>query len=243
MNQIKSSSINLAVIAKAQQLFGKTNVFSAMSAVKYEKQYEKVLEFVFGQILICTDLNVAKQVAFHPNIRCKCVTLDGDIVDPAGTLSGGAPPQGASVLLEIAVIKRFELNFSEKEIYLNSINQQISQIQNIADNYQQLKEHIETYQIDLNGINVRFAQTSYQQQQQEINELETKLKTLINGINVGKETQINLQNKIKEYELKINNKSEGYRDQQFNNALDEMKCCKEKSDQSKQKWLEKEQVI
>jgi hypothetical protein len=29
------------------------------------------------------------KVTFNPNVRTRCVTLDGDSFDPAGTLTGG----------------------------------------------------------------------------------------------------------------------------------------------------------
>ena len=47
--------------------------------------------FVFGNFIVCSNSNVAKAIAFHKNIRMrmKCVTLEGDILDPQGTLSGG----------------------------------------------------------------------------------------------------------------------------------------------------------
>ncbi|KOB71334.1 Structural maintenance of chromosomes protein [Operophtera brumata] len=48
------------------------------------------LAWVFGGTLVCRDLETAKRVCFHPRVRKRCVTLDGDVFDPSGTLSGGA---------------------------------------------------------------------------------------------------------------------------------------------------------
>lgn len=242
MNQIVSSTINPNTVKIAQNLVGKDNVFSAMSVIQFDKQYEKVLEFIFGRLLICSNLDIAKQVAFHPKIQCKCVTLDGDIVDPEGTLTGGAAPKGGAVLLEVAVIKRFELNFCEKETELNSINQQISQIQKIAHIYNQNKEQLNTYQIDLSGIKARFAQTSFQQHQQEITDLQTKLNTLNVNINNAKETKLTSDRKIKDIEAKLKDKK-GYVERELSKALNEMQNFKQTSEKSKQKWVKKEQVI
>lgn len=54
-------------------------------------------------------MNVAKVVAFDERIRRKCVTLDGDVCDPAGTLSGGARQKGQSILAQIQQIKQLEV--------------------------------------------------------------------------------------------------------------------------------------
>lgn len=67
------------------------------------------MDYVFGNTLICKDLNVAKTVAFHNRIMKRCVTLDGDVVDPAGTLSGGARDKGTSFLLQLDDIMKAEV--------------------------------------------------------------------------------------------------------------------------------------
>lgn len=59
------------------------------------------MEFIFGNIFVCRDMNVAKKVTFNERILRKCVTLEGDVCDPSGTLSGGARKQGGSFLLQL----------------------------------------------------------------------------------------------------------------------------------------------
>ena len=47
------------------------------------------MEYVFGNSFVCKDMDCAKQVTFDDRINKKSVTLDGDVFDPAGTLTGG----------------------------------------------------------------------------------------------------------------------------------------------------------
>ena len=68
---------------------GKGNVHSALSLVTYNPTLQKAMEFVFGNVLICKDMDTAKKVAFDPSVMKKCVTLEGESFDPAGTLTGG----------------------------------------------------------------------------------------------------------------------------------------------------------
>jgi len=46
---------------------------------------------VFGSWLICSSKEIASRIVFHnnPNLRCRCVNLEGDILDPSGLLTGG----------------------------------------------------------------------------------------------------------------------------------------------------------
>lgn len=88
---------------------GEENCKPALSLIKYNKELQNAMEYIFGNVFICKDMNVAKTVTFHNRILKKCVTLDGDITDPSGTLSGGAPQKGPSVLLQLSEIQQYEV--------------------------------------------------------------------------------------------------------------------------------------
>lgn len=63
----------------------------AYDLIDYDKSLEKSMIFVFGNFIVCSSQNIAKAISFHRNVRLrmKCVTLEGDIMDPSGTLQGG----------------------------------------------------------------------------------------------------------------------------------------------------------
>lgn len=92
---------------------GKENCKPALMLIKYDKDLQNAMEFIFGNVFICKDMNVAKQVTFHDRIKRKCVTLDGDVTDPSGTLSGGAPQKGGSILQQLSEIQQYEVNKQE----------------------------------------------------------------------------------------------------------------------------------
>lgn len=73
----------------------------ALSLVGYEDQVNKAMEYVFGSTFVCADAETAKLVTFNPAVRTRCVTLDGDIYDPSGTLSGGSSPNSSGILIQI----------------------------------------------------------------------------------------------------------------------------------------------
>ncbi|MPC39477.1 Structural maintenance of chromosomes protein 2 [Portunus trituberculatus] len=68
---------------------GKENVQMALSLVCYDSEVHKAMEWVFGSTFVCREMDSAMKVAFDKNIMRKTVTLEGDIFDPAGTLTGG----------------------------------------------------------------------------------------------------------------------------------------------------------
>lgn len=58
------------------------------------------------------------QVTFHEQIKCKTVTLEGDVFDPSGTLTGGSRPSSTPILAMLQELntKRARLSELEKEV-------------------------------------------------------------------------------------------------------------------------------
>jgi structural maintenance of chromosome 2 len=61
--------------------------------VHHSAAVEKAVAHALGSTFICADAGAAKAVAFARETGgARCVTLDGDVYEPGGTLAGGAPP-------------------------------------------------------------------------------------------------------------------------------------------------------
>ena len=73
----------------------------ALSLVGYDDEVNKALEYVFGSTFVCADAETAKLVTFNPAVRMRCVTVEGDVYDPSGTLSGGSSPNSSGILIQM----------------------------------------------------------------------------------------------------------------------------------------------
>lgn len=73
----------------------------ALSLIGHDEEVAAAMEYVFGSTFVCADPETAKKVTFDPAVRMKSVTLDGDVYDPSGTLSGGSAPQSSGVLVTL----------------------------------------------------------------------------------------------------------------------------------------------
>lgn len=175
INKISGSVISQDRVALAQRLVGKENCVPALDLIEYEPHLRKVMEFVFGRTFICRDLGIAKQVTYHRSIMTRCITLDGDVVDPEGTLSGGAASTQTPVLLQIREIKELSRRLEQKRQELRDVQAEIAKIQPIAQSYNQLKDQLETNEYELQSIKQLLAQTSYQKHQQEIEDAKTEI--------------------------------------------------------------------
>jgi len=119
LNKIDKSTIPADKIKAAKEAVGDRATL-ALSLVGYDKEIEAAINYVFGKTMVCNDTDAAKTCALNdPKIRAKSVTLDGDLFDPAGTLTGGARgPPGSSILVKFAALveKREELKAKEGEL-------------------------------------------------------------------------------------------------------------------------------
>ncbi|PVH93616.1 RecF/RecN/SMC protein [Periconia macrospinosa] len=122
LNKIAAFKASAEKIGAAQRIApGKVDL--ALSLIGYEHEVNAAMEYVFGSTLVCEDAETAKRVTFDPSVRMKSVTLEGDVYDPSGTLSGGSAPQSSGVLVTLQ-----KLNEISKE--LRSQEQQLSVLQN-----------------------------------------------------------------------------------------------------------------
>ncbi|KAF9233061.1 condensin complex subunit SMC2 [Melanogaster broomeanus] len=110
LNKINAFTLSAQKLAQVEQLApGKANV--ALSLIGYPNEVARAMAYVFGDTIICADAESANAVTFGAKVRS--VTLNGDVYDPSGTLSGGAPPSGSGMLLRVQELLDAEKKLDE----------------------------------------------------------------------------------------------------------------------------------
>lgn len=70
----------------------------ASELVHVEQAYQKAVDHLMGHVLVANTLRDANQIAHMTNRRFRIVTIDGDVVNPGGSMSGGASKKRGSSL-------------------------------------------------------------------------------------------------------------------------------------------------
>ncbi len=134
----------------------------ASSLVSYSGEYEQVIQNLLGTVLIAQDLKGANELAKLVGHRYRFVTLEGDVVNPGGAMTGGAVRTTNSSLIgrqreleeitvklkdmqektnslesEVQILKASNLESSSKAQTLNDEIQKVKQI--IVSIMEQLK--------------------------------------------------------------------------------------------------------
>uniref|UniRef100_A0A0N5CBR4 Structural maintenance of chromosomes protein n=1 Tax=Strongyloides papillosus TaxID=174720 RepID=A0A0N5CBR4_STREA len=145
LRDLKSRVIHPKKLQAAQSIGGSSNVWLALDLISYDPKYRVAMEYVFGNILVCSSADVAKRVCFNRDVSTRCVTLDGDDYNPSGILTGGSSRQASGTILRAILSVR-----RSKE----SMDKIFSDLQNVNDEYTALSKHQAAYRVLEERLNV-----------------------------------------------------------------------------------------
>jgi chromosome segregation protein len=71
----------------------------AVDLVKFDARYEQIFSSLLGNVIIAGTLEEANRIAAKAQYRYRVVTLEGDVVNPGGSMTGGSQQQKKTSLL------------------------------------------------------------------------------------------------------------------------------------------------
>ncbi|MEK3855153.1 chromosome segregation protein SMC [Cytobacillus sp. FSL H8-0458] len=71
----------------------------AASLIQFEERHQPAIENLLGNVVIARDLKGANELAKLLQYRVRLVTIDGDVVNPGGSMTGGAVKQKSTSIL------------------------------------------------------------------------------------------------------------------------------------------------
>ncbi|KAI9792223.1 MAG: Structural maintenance of chromosomes protein 2 [Candelina submexicana] len=150
LNKISAFRASAEKVGAAQKLApGKVDL--ALSLIGYEDEVSTAMDYVFGSTLICDDAETAKRVTFDPAVRLKSVTLEGDVYDPSGTLSGGSSPNSSGVLVTLQKLNELTRQLTAQESALSDLQATMAREKKKLDTARKTKQELDlkTHEIKL----------------------------------------------------------------------------------------------
>ena len=90
---------------------GFIGVASRLCSVKDE--YLGILRYVLGRIIVASDIDSAIAIAKKNSYRFRVVTLDGQMINAGGSLTGGSQVKGSSIISRAGEIKTLKREYDE----------------------------------------------------------------------------------------------------------------------------------
>jgi len=212
LNRITSNLIPKGKIEAARRELGDPQaIFLAKDLVNYNaSKYETLMNYVFGSTIICANSTIAQRVAFDEKLglQAMAITLDGDVYNPAGILSGGdrGGVNRGPTLLEIVS----QMNQLEENIRQNNSNnrQELNKLEKDFVQYQNLQQQIDTLTSEIKLFELKLGQNDEHRIETEINTLEQQETTNRNDLDEQSSQEKNLTEKINELERMFKNEGE-----------------------------------
>ena len=126
---------------------------TADGLVQVEARYQIITENLLGNVLVAKTLAGAGAIAKTLNYRYRVVTLDGDIVNAGGSLTGGGAQGGASVFSRKAELETLRVQLNEMGRSIETATNSIGDMKMKAAEYMHrtegFRKAVETLQLKM----------------------------------------------------------------------------------------------
>lgn len=117
----------------------------AASLIQFEGRHQPAIENLLGNVVIARDLKGANELAKLIQYRVRLVTIDGDVVNPGGSMTGGAVKQkSTSILSRKGELEELKSRIADMESKTANLEKQVklqkSEIQKQDLHIEQLKK-------------------------------------------------------------------------------------------------------
>jgi len=223
LNTIRANSLQ-GNDAKVAEMTGALGIASEL--IEVEAKYKPIIANLLGRIVVVENIDQAVKIAQASGYRVKLVTLDGDVINPGGSLTGGSySKKGANLLgrsreiedltKEVASLEKQLAGYrKEEEELARQLKQTGEEMAKLQEKYQQGQIRLATLESELTQLE---QEAKRQAQAVELLELERQqLTEQLNQNRLAKETVreelVRLEQLNKETEDKILREQEALRE-------------------------------
>ncbi|MCQ2451389.1 MAG: chromosome segregation protein SMC [Clostridia bacterium] len=151
-----------------ETIFGYVGIASDL--VKVDGKYSEIIKYLLGGAVVTEDIDSAVTLAKKYNHRIKVVSLDGQVINPGGTITGGSLVKQAGILSRGVDIKRYKNQVSELE----------EKLKKISNDYETAKIELSKVEADIKAENDAII-TANEDKIRALSELK-RIEDLINGL-------------------------------------------------------------
>lgn len=97
----------------------------ASNLVDCDEQYRDIVENLLGRVMVVEDIDCAIAISKRYKNRYKIVTLDGQVMNPGGSMSGGSKGKGSGVLSRANLIEELKSEAQKIEDELKDVQAEL----------------------------------------------------------------------------------------------------------------------
>jgi len=161
LDKIKSRSVASSVVDRAQDIASQFNVKAvpAIDLVGFDEEVRNAMEYVFGSSIVVDNGHAADEIC--STTKTRTVTLEGDVYDPTGTISGGSRNQLGTTLSSLGKVVDMGSSLKELREDLILAKDYLKRISKVAAIYESLHAELEVATAEHDGASKQISQTRF----------------------------------------------------------------------------------
>lgn len=160
----------------------------ASNLVDCDEQYRDIVENLLGRVMVVEDIDCAIAISKRYKNRYKIVTLDGQVMNPGGSMSGGSKGKGSGVLSRANLIEELK---SEAQKIGNELKEVQAELKKAVEDANSAVADLQGADADL-----RNAKEEYIRAEGDAKLISDKLQSLINQRDTMRREQENSEGRI-----------------------------------------------
>lgn len=142
MTTVKERYVPSEVAHRLESLDGFVGI--AADLVETDQAYDKLKRSLLGAVIVAKSLEVANRIAQTTGYRYRVVTLDGDIVNVGGSMTGGSRKQGVALFTQSRELDDLKQGLTQG---LAMLHEQQLRVTTYADELTQLRESLQSLRL------------------------------------------------------------------------------------------------
>lgn len=171
----------------------------ACDLIEYDKKYENVYRSLLGKTLIVDNLDTAIKISKMRDVTYKIVSLEGDVIAPGGSMTGGSRNTASASTLgydrEIRESKE-KLDFLRDDIESakNLRDKAVSEVSRAQESVANLEKAIHNKDLDILSLQERYAKIDMRAREQQgvYDEFEIEISTIDDRLNFINSSQVEI---------------------------------------------------
>ncbi|KAL7563201.1 hypothetical protein ACA910_014475 [Epithemia clementina (nom. ined.)] len=160
LDKIRSRQLTHTVCKKASEIAESANskASPAIELVGFDEEVRNAVEYVFGSSIIVDGTKPANQICDATKTRT--VTLEGDVYDPSGTISGGSSNQLGTTLTKLSELRTSSAHLDEQSKNLEQLDSKLRSLKSKHSEYERLSNDLAMAEAELETVLKTLSQTS-----------------------------------------------------------------------------------
>jgi structural maintenance of chromosome 2 len=206
LDKVIPKKISSAACDKASSLAKDLNTTAqpAIELVGFDEEVRSAIEYVFGSTLVVDGMKAANSIC--DAVKTRTVTLDGDVYEPSGLISGGSNNNLGSTLTKIYQLTEASRELKDKTARLKAVVEKLESMAAESRQYEKFSAELEIAQSELTAVEKHISQTSYGMLKDKLNSMTKEIydaTTEVEQMNKTKDEKWALHNELKEKEAQL----------------------------------------